>query len=71
MSVTVEQVKHWHVFAGVGHVVSARLGTGWLELACGTVCTGDATGERPKRVCRKCRERLKDAVPVADGEGQP
>lgn len=63
MAVSVEDVKHWHLRLGIGHVVVTDYKDGWIELACRTVCTGDVTEVRPNRICRKCRERLKDAIP--------
>ena len=63
--VEIEQVKYWHVWQGIGHVVATNHGDGWLDLACNTVCTGNVTEDRPARICRKCRERMKDAEPVS------
>jgi len=55
--IQIEDVKAWAVDAGVGHICMSA-GDGWLQTACGSWQTGDATTERPKRVCRKCRKML-------------
>lgn len=58
--VTVEQVKAWVLdWHKIGHAVADER-AGWVWTACQTVMTsGVATAERPRRICRKCRERLK------------
>jgi hypothetical protein len=59
---TVDQVPLWAVERGIGHAVSARNG-GYVMTACGTWGNlNEQTAKTPKRICLKCRERLKDAT---------
>lgn len=61
--ISVEQVPMWSVDRGIGHVVA------WCDYANSRVFTAcgvfgnlpEPTGDRPKRICRKCRENLKRA----------
>lgn len=71
-SIPIQKVPIWSVYGGIGHVVMSRdvlafLGTRW---ACGVV--GNMRGfqaERPKRICRKCREALERGDLVWAKEG--
>lgn len=72
MSVAIEQVKHWLKLCGVGHAV-AEVRSGWSYTACNKMISGDPTGTTPpRRICKRCRERLKVAELVQGGveEGQ-
>ena len=62
--VTIDDVPLWIVSAGISHAVAERQ-CGTCYTACGSLIWGDAQQERTKRVCRRCRERLKQATLVA------
>lgn len=64
VAVTVEEVKMWATYKGVGHAVACANGY-WVSTACNIFANFDQTTDRPKRICRKCRARLRDAVPAA------
>lgn len=64
--VTVEQVSVWWVKRGIGHAVGG-LGNGMIHTACQTLVFGgesETQQERPRKLCRKCREWLKKATLV-------
>ncbi len=54
----IEDVQHWSMSAGIGHIVTDSLGGGWLYTACNSMMTGNLEAERPARVCSKCRAKL-------------
>jgi hypothetical protein len=62
--VSIDQVQRWYViYSNIGHAV-AGCGNGMVHTACGTLSfdnTDSTQTDRPKRICRKCRERLKVA----------
>jgi hypothetical protein len=63
---TVDEVKVWYVWGGIGHAVM-QIGGGWIWTACGTMCSGDrdnVTSDKPKRICRRCRAAILTARPV-------
>jgi hypothetical protein len=65
MSVTVEQVPVWLILDGIGHAVQGT-NCGWFQTGCGTLTPGGTEQkEVPKRICRRCRERLKEATLLA------
>ena len=58
MTVAIEDVPMWVVMNGIGHVVASG------SCPCFTICShmmyaGEQTA-RPKRICKKCRARLKE-----------
>jgi hypothetical protein len=60
--ITIDQVPLWAVACGLGHAVESR-NDGYTVTACGI--WGNLRGHtkrKPKRICAKCRERLKDAT---------
>lgn len=62
--VSVDQVPVWWVEAGIGHAVGG-CGNGMIHTACGTLVFGDSSEtqkDKPNRICRACRERLKEAT---------
>ena len=66
MAVTIEQVPRWFVSQGIGHAVGQLKG-GFIYVGCRSMFSGNeknTTKRRPKRVCRKCRESLKNATIV-------
>jgi len=72
---TLNDVKHWYMDAGIGHIViggrwSPGTLSGWNYTACGSMSTGTATREIPRRKCRRCMALLKDLT-VLTGEGPP
>lgn len=69
MGIRIEDVPMWLPLRGIGHAVE-HTASGWHLTACGTYTpNGPPTPELPARVCRRCRDRLKDVVSV-HGEGQ-
>lgn len=58
--VRIEDVRFWTVFGGIGHVVEQSDGKGTLWTLCGSMMLNSLSPDRPKRICRKCRARLKD-----------
>jgi hypothetical protein len=60
--ITLDDVKKWHVESGIGHIVCQIKDPG-LYTACDTLHWGtgleSCQDERPKRICKKCREALK------------
>jgi hypothetical protein len=64
--ITIDDIKLWLVRQGIGCIVLATLGGGWVATACGSLRTGDAVEQRPKRICRKCREALPRLRRVSD-----
>lgn len=62
MAVKVEDVPVWLILdRKIGHAVWYGQ-HGWYHTACGTLTpNGETTEELPARICRKCRERLKEA----------
>jgi len=58
--VRIEDVRFWTVFGGIGHVVGQSDGRGALLTLCGSMMLNSVSVDRPKRICRKCRARLKD-----------
>jgi hypothetical protein len=62
--ISIDQVPRWYVSDGnIGHAV-AGCGNGIVRTACGTLSfdnTESTQTDRPKRICRKCRQRLKVA----------
>lgn len=65
----VDDVQTWYVQGGIGCIVLSTRG-GWCTTACGHWITGDATEDRPKRICRKCRTQLPRLTPVSEAAGQ-
>lgn len=73
--IAIDDVKHWLVDGdnktGIGHVVFG-VQNGWTLLGCGARLGGclkeECETEKPKRICRKCRESLKTATVVKNGE---
>jgi hypothetical protein len=63
MAVSIEQVPMWLPLRGnIGHAVELSK-MGWYLTACGTFTpNGPPTPRRPKRICRKCRKRLREAT---------
>ena len=65
MAITIKQVPRWMVHGGYGHAVAKICDPG-IYTACGTLWWGcgdsDTQTTAPKRICRKCRKRLKDAT---------
>jgi hypothetical protein len=60
--VTIADIKVWAIDKGISHIVAAQVPLGTFT-ACGTVFAGDwRRKRRTKRICEKCRERLKDAT---------
>ncbi len=63
---TPSAVKLWTRFANDGdrsHIVACTQDYYQYTL-CGTLGNGTTHTDRPTRICRKCRERLKDAQPA-------
>ena len=61
MAITIEQVTHWtRPWGREGACVVVSGSNGWVSTACGHFQTGDAVTGKPKRICRKCRKKLKD-----------
>lgn len=60
--VEIKDVPLWLTSAGIGHVV-VSIRSGWTSTLCDTMVSfpGDEK-EIPKRICRKCREKLKKAT---------
>lgn len=63
MAVLIDDVKVWITYAGISHAVASRSGHVCIT-ACSSMIWGDPQPTRAKRVCRKCRERLKKALQV-------
>ena len=65
MSVQVEDINSWYIESGIGHVISHIKDPGAYS-ACGSlfwgVWGGDLTKDTPKRICAKCRKKLKSAT---------
>jgi hypothetical protein len=62
MAVELKDIKVWAIDKGISHIVAAQVPLGTFT-ACGTVFAGDwRRKRRTKRICEKCRERLKDAT---------
>ena len=58
MSVAVDQVNHWLVINGISHVVGA-MSLGYSFTICDIMISGDPDKDRTKRICKRCREKLK------------
>ncbi len=59
--IAIEDVPMWTVdHRNIGHIVMMRK-HGWIFTACDSagLSFGDPTQERPKRICRRCRAKLK------------
>ena len=64
MAVDIKDIKVWAVKDGISHVVAEQMSAGTFT-ACNSLMWGDWRRKtRTKRVCAKCRERLKDATPA-------
>lgn len=66
MTVTLDQVPMWTDKAG--HILMWSEGAGadtrWTQTLCGIFSNHySATSDRPKRVCKSCRELLPRAIP--------
>jgi hypothetical protein len=64
MPVSIEQVPMWGILDGIGHAIQ-RSEHGWSMSACN--CWSPSfhiQKERPKRICSKCRKRLREATLV-------
>jgi hypothetical protein len=63
--VKIEDVKYWLTLSGIGHVVFGTK-NGWTVLGCcitlGQIAEDECETEIPKRICKKCREKLKTAT---------
>lgn len=63
-------VRHIYLdWRGICHVV-AKEQSGWVHTLCGNLETGTSTTTWPvkRRICRKCRKRLKESTVVRQGE---
>lgn len=72
MSVTVEQVPMWaEDWHHIGHAV-VWVNDGYTFTACCSLGSfGEATPERPKRICRKCRKALRTLSLQPTGQEVP
>lgn len=62
MPVDIKDIKVWAVSRGISHIVAEQVAAGTFT-ACGTLFVGDwRRKRRTKRVCERCRERLKEAT---------
>ncbi len=62
MPVDIKDIKVWAVDKGISHIVAAQVSLG-TQTACNTIYAGDWRRKtRTRRVCEKCRERLKEAT---------
>jgi hypothetical protein len=62
----IDEVRLWAIDhgGGIGHVVAATGVWGrYVHTLCERLGNYETTAERPKRVCRACRERLAQAWP--------
>lgn len=57
---TPADVQLWAVDRGIGHAVAYQRDY-YILTACGTMANYTRTEVLPARICRKCRERLRDA----------
>lgn len=63
--VKVEDVKLWATDPrGIGHAVAYTLHH-YVGTACNSFANFTRTDKRPKRICSRCRERLKEANHVS------
>jgi hypothetical protein len=58
--VKIEDVPRWVIMRGIGHAVRQMNGWG-AHTACDHLIYGKLQAHTPKRICRKCRKRLKEA----------
>jgi hypothetical protein len=58
MSVTFDQVKQWIATNGISHAVGA-MSLGYSFTICDIMISGDPDKDRTKRICKRCREKLK------------
>jgi len=63
---TIEQVRYWHTSRGISHVVQSG-GDGMFLLCgvwvvCGPVGAEQLEKSPGRRICRKCRDRLKQCT---------
>ena len=57
----IKDIPMWIVSGGIGHAVQQGLDPSYT--ACGSVIFGGGEQtEMPKRICKKCRKRIKDAT---------
>lgn len=58
------EVKLWAQWRGKGkgHVVMLTQGEAWVHTLCGSLGNFTTTTERPKTICKVCRENLKKAT---------
>lgn len=62
MAVELKDIRVWAVKDGVSHVVAEQTSAGTLT-ACNSLLWGDWRRKtRTKRICQKCRDRLKEAT---------
>ena len=61
----IKDVKRWYIQSGISHVVFQI--KDWTQLGCMVICASMDYRELPtqpgKRICRKCREAMKNATP--------
>lgn len=66
MAVDIKDVKVWAVSGGISHVVAEQLVAGTFT-ACNVLMVGDwRRRTRTRRVCTKCRDRLREAALIGD-----
>jgi len=61
MTVAIEEVPMWIIWHGIGHVVGRGVSTDAWYTICGHMMCAPMQSEIPKRICKKCRAKLKEA----------
>ena len=68
MRISIDDVVFWcqlYRGGGVSHIVT--ISGYYVMTACGTMTSGaTVTKDKPKRICRRCREALKDLRPAKE-----
>jgi hypothetical protein len=62
VTVSIDEVKLWATDKGIGHAVSRIWKAHYAHTACDILANFRTTPVRPKRICRKCRARLRFAT---------
>lgn len=63
----IKDVPMWIVSGGIGHAVSKGLDPSYT--ACRSLIFGGGEQtEMPKRICQKCRKRIKDATLIKENK---
>ena len=71
VGMTIDDVVYWcklYRGGGVSHIVTHGINGDYVMTACGTMANdATVTKDKPKRICRRCREALAYLRPAKEG----